>query len=264
MQWFIGINEDCPAFKQYADMAKVAIYTALQHTSLQPHCIYDGSENDFTRWLEHRGVTIIRTQTFLLDELARLGERRRNPDLLRATRGVFLRVELPQLQEQFGLDERVLYTDCDVVFRADVTDVLQEVACKYFAVAIESDRSLPDDMNSGVMWMNLPGLRRRDAEFRDYLRANIDELPSVSWDQGAYRSFYRSPDRVPLWDGLPPELNWKPYWEDYASAKIIHFHGPKPFQRNYIDSHWPELKFLTGGHYHELCELWEALLHEAQ
>lgn len=263
MQWFIGINEDCPAFKQYADMAKVAIHTALTHTSLTPHCIYDGGENGFTRWLERRGVTIIRWQSFLTEDLARLGERRQNPDLLRATRGVFLRVELPALQERFGLDDRVLYTDCDVMFRGEVVDVLNRSQPAYFAVAVESDRNLPDDMNSGVMWMNLPELARRDAEFRAYLRERIDWLPSVSWDQGAYRTFYRSPEQVPLWDALPAELNWKPYWEDYASAKIIHFHGPKPFQRNYIDSHWPELKFLTGGHYHELCEVWESLLVEA-
>ena len=264
MQWFIGINEDCPAFRQYADMAKVAIHTAQQHTSLEPHCLYDGGENDFTSWLARRGVRLVKTQSFLVDELARLGERRGNPDLLRATRGVFLRVELPALQERFGFDDRVLYTDCDVMFRGEVADTLQPIDCRYFAVAVESDRALADDMNSGVMWMNLQAMRARDREFRAYLREKIDWLPSVSWDQGAYRSFYRSADGAPEWDALPPELNWKPYWEDPARAKIIHFHGPKPFQRNYIDSHWPELKFLTGGHYAELCEEFEQLLREAE
>lgn len=264
MQWFIGINEDCPAFRQYAEMAKVAIHTAQQHTSLEPHCLYDGGENDFTAWLERRGVRLIKTQSFLVDDLARLGARRGNPDLLRATRGVFLRVELPGLQEQFSLDDQVLYTDCDVLFRAEVADVLQACDCRYFSVAVESDRALADDMNSGVMWMNLPAMRERDREFRAYLREKIDWLPGVSWDQGAYRSFYRAEDGAPEWGALPPELNWKPYWEDTCRAKIIHFHGPKPFQRNYIDSHWPELKFLTGGHYAELCDEFEQLLREAE
>ena len=263
MQWFLGINEDCPAFKQYAQMAKVAIHTALQHTSLEPHCLYDGGENEFTAWLKRRDVRIIPARTFLCDELRDLGERQNNPELLSATRGVFLRVELPALQKHFGLDERVLYTDCDVIFRAEVADALRPVGCKYFAVAVESDRDLADDMNSGVMWMNLPEMFGRDREFRDYLRANIDKLPSVSWDQGAYRNFYRAEDGTTLWDMLPPELNWKPYWGDYAAAKIIHFHGPKPFQRGYIDSHWPELKFLARGAYSELCDAWEELLNEA-
>ncbi|MFN2508328.1 MAG: hypothetical protein ABR589_06100 [Chthoniobacterales bacterium] len=262
MQWFIGINEDCPAFKQYAQMAKVAIHTALRHTALQPHCLYDGSENDFTAWMKRKGVRIIRCQSFLLDELARLGERRSNPQLLSATRGVFLRTELPSLQERFGFDDRVLYTDCDVIFRSEVVDTLQPIASEYFAVAVESDRAQPEDMNSGVMWMNLPGMRRRDEEFRQYLRKRIDWLPGVSWDQGAYRYFYQNPEQGYLWETLPPELNWKPYWGDYSRAKIIHFHGPKPFQRNYIDSYWPELKFLTGGSYKELCDLWQQLLQE--
>ena len=112
--------------------------------------------------------------------------------------------------------------------------------------------------------MHLPRMREQDAAFRDYIRSHLDELPAVSWDQGAYRGFYRSRTGQPLWDLLAPELNWKPYWGDYGRAKIIHFHGPKPFQRNYIDSHWPELKFLTGGCYDELCDLWEELLKEAE
>lgn len=264
MQWFLGLNESCPAFKQYAEMAKVAVHTALAHTSLQPHCLYDGEENDFTAWLRRRGVPIIHCQSYFCSELAALGERLNNPTLLSATRGVFLRVELPALQERLGLDERVLYTDCDVIFRSEVVDLLRPIDCEYFAVAVESNRTQPEDMNSGVMWMNLPGMRRRDDEFRAYLREQVDRLPAISWDQGAYRYFYQNADQGHLWETLPPELNWKPYWGDYETAKIIHFHGPKPFQRDYIDSHWPELKFLTGGAYEELCEVWERLLREAE
>ncbi|MGI8820950.1 MAG: hypothetical protein ACR2ID_08820 [Chthoniobacterales bacterium] len=264
MQWFIGINEGCPAWKQYADMAKVAIHTALQHTSLVPHCIYDGGENDFTAWLRRRAVRVIPARTFLLEELAQLGVRRGNVDLLSATRGVFLRAELPALQERFGLDDRVLYTDCDVIFRQEVANVLSPNECRYFAVAAESDPKLPEDVNTGVMWMHLPAMRARDAEFRRYLRDNVDALPAISWDQGAYRNFYRSAAGAPLWETLSPELNWKPYWGDYTAAKILHFHGPKPFQRPNIDSHYSELKFLTGGAYEELCDLFEELLCEAQ
>ncbi len=210
MQWFIGINEGCPAWKQYADMAKVAIHTALRHTQLEPHCLYDGGENDFTAWLRRRGVRIIPCESFLRPELAQLADRMGNPELLPATRGVFLRVELPSLQERLGLDDRVLYTDCDVIFRRDVAEILSANECKYFAVAVESDRTLADDMNSGVMWMNLPAMRARDAEFRAYLRENIDALPAMSWDQGGYRNFYRSAEGRPLWDTLSPEMNWKP------------------------------------------------------
>lgn len=264
MQWFFALNGDCPAFQQYAEMAMVAVHTAQLRTSLQPHCIYDGADSDFTRWLARRHVRVIRRQSFLVPELAALGERRANPDLLRATRGVFLRLELPKLQEQLGFGERVLYTDCDVIFQSDVVDTLRPLQPQYFAVAVESDTARPDDVNTGAMWMHLPQLRAEDERFRRYISEHIDELPEISWDQGAYRAFFRNTDGKPLWELLPPELNWKPYWDDYSRAKIIHFHGPKPFQRNYIDSHWPELKYLTGGSYEGLCDVWESLLKEAQ
>ena len=264
MQWFLALNEGCPAFKQYADMAKVAIHTARQHTSLQAHCIYDGGENDFTAWLKSRAVPILHWRTFLHDDLALLGKETNNPDLLRATRGVFLRVELPALQARLGLDDRVLYTDCDVIFRKEVVGELRPLQPKFFSVAAEANAARPDEMNTGVMWMHLPEMRAQDALFRDYLRQNIAALPGMSWDQGAYRNFYRSAKNDPLWDVLPPELNWKPYWDDYGTAKIIHFHGPKPFQRPNIDSHYSELKHLTGGRYGEVCDLWEALLEEAE
>ncbi len=219
MQWFLALNESCPAFRQYAEMAKVAVHTALAHTSLDPHCIYDGAENEFTGWLRERNIRVIRRESFLCDDLAALGARRNNPDLLRATRGVFLRVELPQLQREFALDDRVLYTDCDVIFQAEVSHVLEPLQPQYFAVAVESETARPDDVNTGAMWMHLPGLRKRDAQFRNYIREHIDELPGVSWDQGAYRGFYRFADGKPQWDLLPPEMNWKPYWGEYADAK---------------------------------------------
>ncbi len=265
MQWFIGINEGCPAWEHYVALAKVAVHTALRHTSLEPHCLYDGAENDFTNWLRRRGVRIISWRTFLYEDLQELGERRKNIELLPATRGVFLRTELPRLQERFGFDERVLYTDCDVIFRQDVVDDLAVASCKYFSVALETDLNRPEEMNTGVMWMNLPAMRNFEGDrFRIYLRENIDRLPEMAWDQGAYREFYRSAEATPLWDTLPPELNWKPYWQDYSAAKIIHFHGPKPFQRPYLDSFFSELKFLAGGRYQELCDLWEELLREAE
>ncbi|MGI9086384.1 MAG: hypothetical protein ACR2HH_01365 [Chthoniobacterales bacterium] len=264
MQWFIGINEGCPAWRPYAQMAKVAIHTALLHTSLRPHCLYDGQPNEFTDWLDQHQVPIIQGRTFLNDELRLLGQRRNNPELLAATRGVFLRAELPLLQHQGAFDERVLYTDCDVIFRGEVTDLLAPLHPKYFSVAVEAERARPEEMNTGVMWMNLPEMFQCDAAFRDYLRANINALPAMSWDQGAYRNFYRSAEGALLWENLPPELNWKPYWKDFARARIIHFHGPKPFQRPNIDSHYPELKYLTGGCYDEICDLWESLLDEAE
>ena len=263
MQWFLGLAEGSLGFEKYAEMAKVAIFTALRHTSLQPHVLYDGGENEFTRWLEEREIPIVRCQSYLADEIAKLkcGEREENIRL--ALRGILLRVELPRLSEQLHMGERILYTDCDIFFRAEVAADFAEIDCKYFAVAPEFDREDYRAMNTGVMWMNLPALREIDAEFKNYIRQNLNNLQNAAWDQGAYRQFFSTNDGSFSWDKLSPQLNWKPYWGDYAKAKIIHFHGPKPYQQPHIDSHFAELKHLTGGAYDELCAQWRELLAEA-
>ena len=264
MQWFLALAESSPAFKQYGEMVKVAIHTARRHTALQPHLLYDGGENELTRWLRARQVPIIPLQTFLLDEIAALRCGEHEINIRSALRGILLRIELPRLGLELELDKRILYTDCDVFFLGEVVPEVAPIDCRYFAVAPEFERADYRQMNTGVMWMNLPALRAVDAEFRAFVGQNLPRLQSVAWDQGAYREFFLSPEDTPQWDRLRPELNWKPYWGDYSEAKIIHFHGPKPYHRAYIDSHFSELKHLTGGCYEELCDLWADLLAEAR
>jgi hypothetical protein len=263
MQWFFALTEDSTAFRQYAEMIMVAVHTARRFTSLVPHCIYDGGENHFTDWLTKHEVRIIRHRSFLHERLTELGEKKGNPHLAPALSGAFSRVELPEIVARLGGATRVLYTDCDVIFVAEVVPELEANPCEYFAVAPESARDDYVNMNTGVMLMNTDRLRESLPEFRDYVSKNLAELESESWDEAAYRRFYRN-GNGPLWDRLRPELNWKPYWGECARAKIIHFHGPKPFQRDHIESHWPELKPLTGGAYDKVVEQWSDLLREAR
>jgi hypothetical protein len=263
MQWYFALTEDSTAFRQYAEMIMVAVHTARKFTSLVPHCIYDGADNEFTDWLTKNGVRIIRHRSFIREPLAELGRRKGNPHLAAALAGAFSRVELPEIVERLGGDQRVLYTDCDVMFVAEVVPELEANGCEYFAVAPESAQEDYVNMNTGVMLMNTERLRKSLPEFREYVSENLADLERESWDEAAYRWFYRD-GSGPLWDRLRPELNWKPYWGQSANAKIIHFHGPKPFQRDHIESHWPELKSLTGGAYAALVEDWTELLREAR
>ncbi|HEX8897743.1 MAG TPA: hypothetical protein VF751_03520, partial [Chthoniobacterales bacterium] len=226
----------------------------------EPHCIYDGGENEFTAWLKKRGVRIIRHRSFVREALEELGRRKANPHMAAALSGAFSRIELPEIVET---NERILYTDCDVMFLDEVVPELAANACRYFAVAPESDRNDYLNMNTGVMLMNTQRLRESLPQFREYVLENLAALEAESWDEAAYRWFYRD-EQGPLWDRLRPELNWKPYWGENAQAKIVHLHGPKPFQREYIDSHWPELKSLTGGAYLAEVERWSKLLKEAR
>ena len=244
-------------------MIMVAVHTARRFTSLVPHCIYDGGDNDFTEWLTKHDVRIIRHRSFLHERLIELGQQKGNPHLAAALSGAFSRVEIPDLITSLGGAARILYTDCDVIFRDEVVPELEAHPCRYFAVAPEWAKDDYVNMNTGVMLMNLDRLRESLPEFRDYIWENLAELEKESWDEAAYRWFYRD-ENGPLWDRLRPELNWKPYWGDNPEAKIIHFHGPKPFQRDHIDSHWPELRSLTGGSYEKTIEQWSELLNEAR
>lgn len=263
MHWFFALTEDSTAFRQYAEMIMVAVHTARKFTSLLPHCIYDGMENDFTAWLAKHGVKIIHHRSFLHERLKELGQQKGNPHLAPALSGAFSRVELPELVGSLDGAARVLYTDCDVIFLAEVVPELEANPCEYFAVAPESAQDDYVNMNTGVMLMNIGRLRESLPEFRKYISENLAALESESWDEAAYRRFYRN-GNGPLWDRLRPELNWKPYWGDSLEARIIHFHGPKPFQRDHIESHWPELQSLTGGSYHKMVERWSELLRQAR
>ena len=263
MQWYFALTEDSTAFRQYAEMAMVAVHTAKKVTSLEPHCIYDGHENDFTAWLTKRGVRIIRHRSFVREALEELGRRKENPHLAAALSGAFSRIELPEIGDRTADAGRILYTDCDVMFLDEVVPELEENACRYFAVAPESVLGDYVNMNTGVMLMNTARLRESLPKFRDYVSENLAALEAESWDEAAYRWFYRD-ENGPMWDRLRPELNWKPYWGENPAAKIIHFHGPKPFQRDYIDSHWPELREHSGGAYLAEVERWSRLLEEAR
>src|SRR5688500_1617764 len=263
MQWFFALTEDSTAFRQYAEMVMVAVHTAKKFTSLEPHCIYEGGENDFTEWLTAHEVEIVRHRSFVREQLEELGRQKGNPHLAAALSGAFSRVELPELLAARKSETRVLYTDCDVIFLGEVVPELEANPCEFFAVAPESS---PDDyvnMNTGVMLMNTARLLESLPRFREYISKNLAELERESWDEAAYRWFYRD-SNGPLWDRLKLEMNSKPYWGENAQAKIIHFHGPKPFQRKHSDSHWPELKASTGDAYPALVERWSALLEEAR
>jgi lipopolysaccharide biosynthesis glycosyltransferase len=263
MRWYFALTEDSTAFRQYAEMVMVAVHTARNVTRLEPHCIYDGSENEFTAWLRKRGVRIIPHRSFVREALEKLGREKGNPHLAAALSGAFSRIELPEIVEGSSAAERVLYTDCDVMFLGEVVPELEANECRYFAVAPESTRDDYVNMNTGVMLMNTERLRASLPAFRDYVSENLASLEAESWDEAAYRWYYRD-ENGPLWDRLPPELNWKPYWGEKSDAKIIHFHGPKPYQRDYIDTHWPELKEHTGGAYLAFVQRWTKLLEEAR
>ncbi len=269
MKWFFAVNERGNEFENYAKMLKVAVATAAKHTSLEPCFLYDGEDNHLTAWLNERGVRIIRTRSFLYEQLADAAERKNNPEILAIGSGAFLRTEIPKLTSELGIDDEfVLYTDVDVMFVGGV-DGLEHLRPKYFAVAPEMDPADFRNMNSGVMLMNLPALRSEDDRFRRFILKNLDTLVADAWDQTAYKMYYRRALFGFRWDKLPLRYNWKAYWPASPEARIIHFHGPKPHQRERLrqpptTEHLKMLLTLATDEYLKLSADWDQAYWESE
>lgn len=263
MKWFFALNDRSTEFENFSKMVKVAVHTARKFTRLEPHFLYDGEENHLTDWLKKRDVKIIKCRSFLYEKLRALAEAKNNRHIFTIGTGAFLRTEIPRLaQENNYADEFVLYTDVDVMFLTNVADDLSNFKPKYFAVAPEISISNYRQMNSGVMLMNVKSLQANDAKFRKFMSEKLEILVKDAWDQTAYKIFYGNRFFGDKWDKLPPEFNWKPYWGDYKNARVIHFHGPKPFQKEVLMMENPPaeakpLMHLIEGKYFELANLWD-------
>lgn len=265
MKWFFALHEGAPHFGAYADMVKVAVMTAQRWApELEPCLLYDGAPNAFTAWLEARGVAVLTVRSRLYGALVELAERTGNGAVMDFGPGVFLRMEIPKLCAERGWATSgqegasggaVLYTDCDVMFTGDPGPWWPELGAAFFAVAPEDDPADAAAMNSGVMLMNPTALLAMDAAFEAAVREMLAECVANSWDQHAYRKFFRHG-----WRSLPAELNWKPYWGESAGAAIVHFHGPKPFLRAQLAAGGGHVnqRVLMGGGFAAYCAQWDA------
>ncbi len=221
MSWYFALSESSIERDEHdwRGLIRVAVKSAHTNTRLQPILVYDGEPGEFTAELEDMGVRIVYHRVSFFDDLARHADALGQPWWLGIASGAFLRTEIPLLH---GDDNPVLYTDCDVMFTQDPGNL--KCGRAPFAVVPEHSnrgRRETEDMNSGVMVMNIGSLRSSFPEFRTYIRNNLGNF--VSFDQTAYQQFYAG-----QWKTLKPELNWRPYWGFSEKARIVHWHGPKP------------------------------------
>lgn len=208
MKWYFACNDMSPHFYS---LIKGAVNSAIENTTLEPHFIYDGQENELTDWLKSKGVKIIHHRVSFYDDLVKFY----NKDMLNIVLGAFLRCDIPIIEQE---DEFVLYTDCDVLFMKDFhTDIKPE----YFACSTQFDKKNFKDFNTGVMLMNVKKLRESHEEFSKFMVKNFGVLNA--FDQTAYQIFYNVKNTK-----LPTVFNHKPYWGIDKDAYILHFHGPKP------------------------------------
>ncbi len=259
MKWYFALNAaSITTDDLYAKCVEVAVLSALQNTDLDAHFVFDGPPCLLTDRLERLGVTVIYHRTSLSDAIA--AAKPEDPSWQRIAHGAFLRMDLPLIDQQ---SEFVLYTDCDVLFVKQPH--LDDIRPEFFAVAPEFTVGDYKNMNSGVMVMNLPNMRRVGAELDSFVRGGLPDFPA--FDQGALRLFFD--DRF---EPLPERLNWKPYWGAKPEAEIIHYHGPKPphvrTMLQHADAAYPQvykdLLERDRGNYAALDSLWHAYLTRAQ
>lgn len=213
LKWYFAANESGSEGPGGLH-ARLAVLSALQNTQLRPHLVTSGFRNEFTDWMERRGVRVLDASQPLkpaIEEADRAGR------YSRAYLGHWLRCEIPALERE---DEFVLYTDYDVVFLRP--PALRAVRPACFACAPEFRVDGWNYVNTGVMLMNVPALREGLPGFLGHVEAEIGKVSGVYHDQFAYNVFYRG-----AWDRLDPVLNWKPYWGPLDRAAILHFHGAK-------------------------------------
>jgi len=234
MKWYFAISESSLAFHQHdwPGLIEVAVMSAKKNTDLSPHLLYDGKPNALTAWLESQGVRILPHRVGFFDALERFANRpeikTQHPNWLATAAGAFLRIDLPMIEQE---DELVLYTDCDVIFQPGFS--LKDLSKPYlFAAAGQTELDARHDMNSGVMLINIPEMRRAYKDFILFLRENLH----LGFDQEILRPYFHG-----HFDSLPNVMNWKPYWGVNDEARIIHFHGPKPIivRRLLDDPHAP-------------------------
>ena len=268
LKWVFTINAGPSPFSQsFANMVKVAVISARRHTSLVPVCITTGEPtSELSRWLVGMGVRVVQYQPQWANTM-RTKVNERNAALAAAGGdnaadkshlfkeadsmiGTFLRVDVPVVGI---LDEFVLYTDVDVMFRKDVTweGILgkqygRAKAANDFAsgrrhfsptpgqglplfmsASSEMQKSKdPKYLNAGVMVLSMRSLRDTHAAFLDFILGSDIEYPTGPGDQGAIKSFYSRGGKYQI-NFLPWAYNYKSYWGFSRSAAIIHFHGPK-------------------------------------
>ena len=243
MYWFSGINShDKNKYKDYITLYTVAVLSAKKtNPNLKPYLLLDGEIDDKIEKLIDFGVKIIQTKSSFYNEL-----KNHYKDNTIAY-GAFLRVDIPKICEDLNIDDDyVLYTDNDVLFLDDVSE-LNNLKPNYFLAAGEFVKQFnPSLINTGVMWINWKTMKKVYDDFVLFIILNLSKFKT--YDQDAIRVFFK--DKV---EELNYNYNYKPYWENKTGIKILHFHGPKP---TFTDNDYKTFPYptLVTPFYHEMVK----------
>lgn len=259
-----------------------ALNSALQHASgvLQP-VLFLMTPHDFdapipfVAWTQNIGVIVIRVHDLSFQDVVYQHFPQYRED---GRIGYFLRLDLPQLMDKHRLFELpnacqqyILYTDADVMFNNplsshDLDALKQKMNSANQILMFGQDwlihRRKPS--NTGVMILDVEGFSKVWPKILVFgQEQKRGEFPEH--DQLWLVRYYASPQRWKKENALlPPQWNWKLYWElgndmKLSDIRISHFHGPKSMSGieeigscaiNRTESLFDDYKFLVK---HAIC-----------
>lgn len=207
MKWFICLNNN----NKYQRYAKIAINSALQNTNIEPHCVYDGYEDSFTKWLYQKNIPVYYKKSRFYNYI-----KKQELDINRIS-SEFLRFEIPEIIINNNIfDDFYLYTDCDVIFNSSIEELNK---LKPFSIAWVSNSSISKTFNSGLMLVNVENMIKYQKKFEEALQVTSK---NYLYDEYFYNLFFAKNSIE-----LSSNFNWRPYWGINNDAKVIHFHRMK-------------------------------------
>ena len=222
----------------YDLLMKAAVRSAREKTSLIPICMVHADEDRQSsriKWLMRQGVRIVYHRplwdTDLLDGLRASTSAEKKQSHLYADADMVLstyfRLDIPIVPEIYQF-EHVLYTDTDVYFRKDITN-LQGVGWRLpdsIQMGYEAVDMYP--LNAGIYLASTRFLRATHHSLIQRLikHKRISYAEFGPGDQGLLNMMYAQ--ELKLRGPLDKALNAKAYHAFSSSSAIVHFHGPKP------------------------------------
>lgn len=126
------------------------------------------------------------------------------------THSTYYRISIPELLDPSI--KRVIYLDCDLIFKEDISKLWEVNISEYFMAAVENpkfnryaDLQMPINskyFNSGVMLMNLEKCRQYDISSKvlKFIENNLNKI--ILWDQDGLNAILCN-----KWKELPPKWN---------------------------------------------------------
>ena len=239
MKLFLAANLESFSDRKFFRQVRVACASAVENTTLEPHLLYEGESSDEIVELQNLGVRVVPVDLSIGKQLTAWVSNHVDENRSIARRWAYLRMEITQAITKCGIsDEYVLYTDCDVFFRQEVSlekfrvPVLGAVRMEKIGGYSRFRLGGMSHYNSGVLLVRVSAFAQNEERFREFVLDNGGDTKRPPHklfqknlflsDQVALNLFYRG-----KFTNLPRTFNWNPQAGVEESAQIIHFNGLK-------------------------------------